>query len=66
MTEEIKSAANKVTGVLSRPLWAGGKTLTMGELLCWAIAVAIWYFHFLGKWSAYAALGVLLLSAIIW
>ena len=66
MSEKVKSAVSKVTGSLSRPLWAGGRTLTLGELLCFAIAVLIWYFHWLGKWSAYVALGILLLAAIIW
>lgn len=57
---------NKVTGTLNRPIWKGGRTLYTGEIICFALAVILWYFHLLGKWSAYAALGILLLAMIIW
>jgi len=56
----------KARTMLNRPLWAGGHTLTLGELIFIAIAAVCWYFHVLGKWSAYLALAILVLAFIIW
>lgn len=57
---------SQVKATLNRPIWAGGRTLYLGELICFALAVLVWYFHLLGNWSAYVALAVIIIAMIIW
>jgi len=53
-----------VTNVLNKKLW-GKYSLTVGELVILAAGLALIYFNFLGKWSFWVAIAVILVGTMI-
>lgn len=61
------ATVSKLTGTLNRPMWQGGRTLYLGELIVFALAIAVYYFKLLGAtWSLWVAFIMMLLAMIIW
>jgi membrane protein YdbS with pleckstrin-like domain len=60
------ATVEKVKSTLNRPVWSGGRTLYLGEIVCLVIAALLYFFHPLGKWSRYIALAIVVLAMIIW
>lgn len=66
VTATMGATMEKAKGVLNRPVWSGGRTLYLGEIICLAIAALLYYFVPLGKWSRYFAIAIVVLAMIVW
>lgn len=61
------ATVEKVKGTLNRPVWSGGRTLYLGEIICLIIAALVFYFKPLGRWVSLAiAVAVIVLAMVIW
>lgn len=51
----------KAKSLLYRKVW-GERSLTLGELICFAIALILFFKPILGKWSKWVAIAVIFIG----
>lgn len=65
----VNPTVSKVTGTLNRPIWSGGRTLYLGEIICFLIALALLFWKnrpVLKSVWFWVAAAIILLAMIIW